>query len=106
MSVTQSFNMATSMGRLILNVLLSFAPFEREVTAERIRDKSPSLREQKPRKTSPSPLIGKLFDQNGECLSPSHSEKQGKRYRFYISRGYVTGRKDSLKGRGWRLLGA
>ena len=38
-SVTQSFNTATSMGRLTLNVLLSFAQYEREVTAERIRDK-------------------------------------------------------------------
>jgi len=38
-SVTQSFNTATSMGRLTLNVLLSFAQFEREVTTERIRDK-------------------------------------------------------------------
>lgn len=38
-SVTQSFNTTTSMGRLMLNVLLSFAQFEREVTGERIRDK-------------------------------------------------------------------
>ena len=38
-SVTQSFNTSSSMGRLTLNVLLSFAQFEREVTAERIRDK-------------------------------------------------------------------
>lgn len=38
-SVTQQFNTSTSMGRLTLNVLLSFAQFEREVTAERIRDK-------------------------------------------------------------------
>ena len=38
-SVTQSFNTSTSMGRLTLNMLLSFAQFEREVTAERIRDK-------------------------------------------------------------------
>jgi DNA invertase Pin-like site-specific DNA recombinase len=38
-SVTQAFNTSTSMGRLTLNVLLSFAQFEREVTAERIRDK-------------------------------------------------------------------
>jgi DNA invertase Pin-like site-specific DNA recombinase len=38
-SVTQSFNTTTSMGRLTLNVLLSFAQFEREVTSERIRDK-------------------------------------------------------------------
>src|SRR3954454_5823039 len=38
-SVTQSFNTTTSMGRLTLNVLLSFAQFEREVIGERIRDK-------------------------------------------------------------------
>lgn len=38
-SITQAFNTTTSMGRLTLNVLLSFAQFEREVTAERIRDK-------------------------------------------------------------------
>ncbi len=38
-SVTQQFNTTTSMGRLTLNMLLSFAQFEREVTSERIRDK-------------------------------------------------------------------
>jgi len=38
-SVTQQFNTTTSMGRLMLNVLLSFAQFEREVTGERVRDK-------------------------------------------------------------------
>jgi hypothetical protein len=41
-AVTQQFNTTTSMGRLTLNVLLSFAQFEREVTGERIRDKTPS----------------------------------------------------------------
>ena len=38
-SVTQQFNTTSSMGRLTLNILLSFAQFEREVTGERIRDK-------------------------------------------------------------------
>src|SRR5206468_12496392 len=38
-SVTQHFNTTTSMGRLTLNILLSFAQFEREVIGERIRDK-------------------------------------------------------------------
>ena len=38
-SVTQQFNTTTSMWRLMLNILLSFAQFEREVTGERIRDK-------------------------------------------------------------------
>lgn len=229
-SVTQSFNTGTSMGRLTLNVLLSFAQFEREVTAERIRDKiaaskrkglwmggsvplgydadgrtlkinegeagsirrlydlyelhgalnlvakaaehsgirsrrrqtktghwrggkvlsrghihhiltSPTYagriphkgkthegqhpaiidperwervqaqlarkaiapRGRRCRKTDPSPLTGKLFDEHGSRLSPSHSKKRGRRYRYYISRKLVTGRKDDLPGRGWRL---
>jgi site-specific DNA recombinase len=38
-AVTQSFNTSSSMGRLMLNVLLSFAQYERELTGERIRDK-------------------------------------------------------------------
>jgi len=229
-SVTQSFNTATSMGRLTLNVLLSFAQFEREVTAERIRDKiaaskrkglwmggsvplgydadgrslkineaeaemirtlydlyethgalnivteeaarrsirsrkrqtktgdwrggnsmsrghihhiltspiyagriphkdkiyegqhpaiiepqrwqrvqeqlqkkAPILRQKEPRMTARSPLLGKLFDEKGERLSPSHTRKRGRRYRYYISRRFVTGRKENLQGRGWRL---
>jgi DNA invertase Pin-like site-specific DNA recombinase len=44
-SVTQAFNTTTSMGRLTLNVLLSFAQFEREVTGERIRDKVAASRQ-------------------------------------------------------------
>src|SRR4029078_3557790 len=43
-SVTQQFNTATSMGRLVLNVLLSFAQFEREIIAERTRDKIAAMR--------------------------------------------------------------
>ena len=44
-SVTQQFNTTSSMGRLTLNVLLSFAQFEREVTGERIRDKIAASKE-------------------------------------------------------------
>ncbi|MEO5365374.1 MAG: recombinase family protein [Magnetococcus sp. WYHC-3] len=44
-SVTQSFNTTTSMGRLTLNILLSFAQFERETTADRIRDKYAASRQ-------------------------------------------------------------
>lgn len=229
-SVTQSFNTSTSMGRLTLNVLLSFAQFEREVTAERIRDKIAAskrkglwmggnvplgyvpegrilvihpeeakivrriydlyedhgsitkLREaaedlglrSKPRggtKTGgqimsrghlhhiltnpiyagriphkgevfdgqhqaiidperwdrlqtqlsskaakarrskhhrdPSPLAGKLFDAAGEKLTPSHSKKGARRYRYYISKRLVTGvtRADE-KQRTWRIPAA
>ena len=227
-SVTQSFNTATSMGRLTLNVLLSFAQFEREVTAERIRDKIAaskkkglwmggtvplgyrahgrtlkideeeaqiirtlynlyrdhgSLREVKERaqalgirsrrreradgqvtgggvmlrghihhilsnpiyagrirhkdqmhdgqhhaiidpdlwdevqkmlkdgaakgrgsvgKASRSPLAGKLFDETGDRLTPSHSRKNGRRLRYYISRRLVTGRSHEHPD-AWRL---
>ncbi|MEY8120363.1 recombinase family protein [Falsihalocynthiibacter sp. BN13B15] len=228
-SVTQSFNTATSMGRLTLNVLLSFAQFEREVTAERIRDKIAAskrkgmwmggmvplgynaagrtleingeeaetirtlfelyhnygtvrevahqaaklgLRSKKrtnakgvqsggialdrghihhiltnpihagrirhrdktyeglheaiiepavwddvqtrlqvkaayrrgegKKVKDPSPLIGKLFDETGDRFTPSHSRKQGKRHRYYVSHRLVkrAGEKDLS---GWRL---
>lgn len=215
-SVTQSFNTTTSMGRLTLNVLLSFAQFEREVTSERIRDKfaaskkkgiwmggnvplgymvkerklwvvpeeaetvrhifqrylelgtvlslkadlkerlvfsnrtktlfsksglyhllsnpiyvgkirhkgtlydgqqeaiidqelfdraqeqmkelAPKIRENS-RKSEPSLLMGKLFDEAGEALGPTHGNKQGKKYRYYISRGIISGETKE----GWRL---
>jgi site-specific DNA recombinase len=43
-SVTRSFNSTSSLGRLTLNILLSFAPFEREIIAERTRDKMRAAR--------------------------------------------------------------
>jgi len=55
-SVTQSFNTTTSMGRLTLNVLLSFAQFEREVTGERIRDKIAASKKKGMRMGGPVPL--------------------------------------------------
>jgi site-specific DNA recombinase len=227
-AVTQQFNTTTSMGRLTLNVLLSFAQFEREVTGERIRDKIAAskkkgmwmggnvplgydvrdrkllinpgeaetvrrifqryvalgsvrrLKEEldregiksKPRagktgqpcggrpfsrgalyqllsnplyvgeirhkgvchpgqheailnrnlwdraqrrleengsaprprraKVDASPLAGKLFDESGERLTPSHATKNGRRYRYYVSRRLVTG--TAQEGQpGWRL---
>ena len=227
-SVTQAFNTATSMGRLTLNVLLSFAQFEREVTAERIRDKITASKKKglwmggnvplgyeaedrtlrivpeeaetvrrlfdlyvqlgtvtavtkeaakmglrskvrqsrdgsqrggsvmgrgqihhvlsnpvyagrirhkdqvhdgqheaiieparfgaiqarlmgksakprsKPAAAHPSPLAGKLFDETGDRLTPSHTSRGGKRYRYYISRR-LCGGSDSDAGSGWRL---
>ncbi len=46
-----------------------------------------------PRKTSPSLLVGKLFDESGGRLTPSHGIKNGVRYRYYISRTLMTGTK-------------
>jgi site-specific DNA recombinase len=230
-SVTQQFNTATSMGRLTLNVLLSFAQFEREVTAERIRDKIAASKKKglwmgglvplgydvkdrtlvvneaeadtvrtifqlylelgcarrvkeaadrqalvsKYRRfesgktfggvaftrgriyhllanpvyvgeirhkrrsypgqhpaiidratfeaaklklkanasrvkaqtsaTSHSPLVGKLTDETGDRLTPSHAVRRGKRYCYYVSRRLVAGRGKS-DSRGWRLPAA
>jgi site-specific DNA recombinase len=227
-AVTQQFNTTTSMGRLTLNVLLSFAQFEREVTGERIRDKiaaskqkgmwmgglvplgydvidrrlvvnqseaetvreifrrylklgsvrllmedlnrrgirskvrvasngkqsggnsffrgalysvlsnpiyigeirhkgicHPGLHESivdrelwdatqlllrnraarrapRARKSAPSPLTGRLFDESGQSLTPSHAVKGERRYRYYVSRSLIKGTTDST-GRGWRL---
>lgn len=229
-SVTQQFNTTSSMGRLTLNVLLSFAQFEREVTGERIRDKIAAskqkgmwmggfvplgydvkdrkllinkaeestvrhiyqrylelgcvrllkedldrnnilsklrvksirpggtsfsrgalynilsnpiyigqirhkkicypgqheaiieqslwdqvqqclqnngpIRQQRSRKTQPSLLMGKLFDESGERLTPSHANKKGKRYRYYISQKLTTGTAvgtTNPSSNGWRL---
>jgi len=229
-AVTQQFNTTSSMGRLTLNVLLSFAQFEREVTGERIRDKiaaskrrgmwmggtvalgydvsdhrlliNPAeaetvrgifqrylelrsvrllrddldrrgiiskirlsrngnrsggkafsrgalyellsnpvyigeirhrkerhpgqhepimdrelweraqrqLRDQAARrrtratKAGPSPLAGKLFDEDGECLYVAGAAKGKRRYRYYVSRRLVTGSADKVRN-GWRLSG-
>src|SRR5260370_36222577 len=56
-SVTQQFNSATSMGRLVLNVLLSFAQFEREIISERTRDKVAATR-RKGKWAGGTPLLG------------------------------------------------
>lgn len=54
------------------------------------------------RKTDVSLLMGKLFDEFGEGLTPSHATKQGKRYRYYISKHLTTGPTNKDKP-GWRL---
>jgi DNA invertase Pin-like site-specific DNA recombinase len=51
-SITQSFNTTSSMGRLTLNVLLSFAQFEREVVGERVRDKIAASKHKRPNRRS------------------------------------------------------
>ena len=66
-SITQQFNSATSMGRLVLNVLLSFAQFEREIIAERTRDKVAATR-RKGKWTGGTPLLGYDLDPRGGRL--------------------------------------
>ena len=83
-SVTQSFNTATSMGRLTLNMLLSFAQFEREVTAERIRDKIAASKRKGLWMGGSVPLG---YDPNGRTLTINETEAMTVRaiYRLYHS---------------------
>jgi site-specific DNA recombinase len=70
-SITQSFNTTTSMGRLTLNVLLSFAQFEREVIGERVRDKIAASKK-KGMWMGGTPPLG--YDIENRQLSPNKSE--------------------------------
>jgi DNA invertase Pin-like site-specific DNA recombinase len=72
-SVTQAFNTTTSMGRLTLNVLLSFAQFEREVTGERIRDKIAASKKKGLWMGGPVPLGYQVVDRK---LMPVPEEAQ------------------------------
>jgi DNA invertase Pin-like site-specific DNA recombinase len=78
-SVTQAFNTTTSMGRLTLNVLLSFAQFEREVTGERIRDKIAASKA-KGMWMGGSPPLG--YDPDGRKLSVNGDEAELVRHIF------------------------
>jgi DNA invertase Pin-like site-specific DNA recombinase len=78
-SVTQAFNTATSMGRLTLNVLLSFAQFEREVTAERIRDK---IAASKKKGLWMGGLVPLGFDAAGRTLTINQDEAASVRMLF------------------------
>ena len=53
-------------------------------------------------KSVASPLTGRLFDESGHGLTPSHAVKGARRYRYYVSRSLIKGTADSA-GRGWRL---
>src|SRR6266481_3007500 len=54
------------------------------------------------RKSAPSPLTGKLFDESGQSLTPSHAVKGERRYRYYVSRNPIKGTANLIQ-RGWRL---
>jgi site-specific DNA recombinase len=83
-SVTQSFNTTTSMGRLTLNMLLSFAQFEREVTAERIRDK---LAASKARGMwmGGTPPLGYRPDGRSLAIVEEHAERVRLIFKLYLS---------------------
>ena len=74
-SVTQQFNTTTSLGRLTLNILLSFAQFEREIISERTRDKMSAARK-KGKWVGGTPLLGYDVHPQGGRLVVNHSEAE------------------------------
>ena len=87
-SVTQQFNTTTSMGRLTLNVLLSFAQFEREVTGERIRDKIAASKKKGMWMGGNVPLGYDLCNRKLQ-INEKEAEQVRKIYKLYLELGCV-----------------
>src|SRR5213078_1028282 len=85
-SVTQQFNTTHSMGRLMLNVLLSFAQFEREVTGERIRDKIASQR-RKGKWAGGIPVLGYDVDRSNPSAKLVEATKVRRIFSLYLELG-------------------
>jgi hypothetical protein len=101
-SVTQSFNTTTSMGRLTLNVLLSFAQFEREVTGERIRDKIAASKKKGMWMGGVVPLGYRVGDRALHIVE-DHAEIVRSLFRRYLEAESVVGLKQRLDAEGFRL---
>jgi DNA invertase Pin-like site-specific DNA recombinase len=100
-SITQSFNTTTSMGRLTLNMLLSFAQFEREVTGERIRDKIAASKRKGMWMGGPVPLG---YDVESRKLVVNEVEAELVRdiMEWYLALGSVVELADELNRQGHR----
>ena len=94
-SVTQAFNTTTSMGRLTLNVLLSFAQFEREVTSERIRDKVAASKRKGMWMGGPVPL-GYRLDHRKLAIDEKEAETVRHIFSRYLGIGSVGALADEL----------
>jgi site-specific DNA recombinase len=100
-SVTQQFNTTTSMGRLTLNVLLSFAQFEREVTGERIRDKFAASRKKGMWMGGPIPL-GYNVENRKLVVNETEAEQVRTTFQLYLELGCVRILREELTKRGYR----
>ncbi len=102
-SITQQFNSATSMGRLVLNVLLSFAQFEREIISERTRDKIAATR-RKGKWSGGLPVLG--YDVDPQVLRLVVNPKEAARVRIifdlYLEHQALLPVVRELERRGWR----
>lgn len=101
-SVTQQFNTSTSMGRLMLNVLLSFAQFEREMISERTRDKIAATR-RKGKWSGGMPMLGYDVDARGGRLLVNDAEAPRVReiFELYLDRQSLIAAATLLNERGW-----
>jgi site-specific DNA recombinase len=101
-SVTQLFNSATSMGRLVLNVLLSFAQFEREIIGERTRDKMAAAR-RKGKRCGGMAILGYDVDAQNGKLVVNEAEAALVRaiYGFYLRHETLALVVQELARRGW-----
>ena len=99
-SVTQQFNTTSSMGRLTLNVLLSFAQFEREVTGERIRDKIAASKRKGMWMGGFAPL-GYVPHERTLAIDEPQATRVREIFQRYLDLGSVWTLEGELKDRGW-----
>jgi hypothetical protein len=103
-SVTQQLNSYSPMGRLTLNVLLSFAQFEREIIGERTRDKLSAAR-RKGKWIGGYPMLGYDADVNTKRLlvNPAEAEQVRGIFVLFLERGALVQTLDELRRRDWKL---
>ena len=109
-SVTQPINTADSTGRLMLNILLSFAQFEREVIADRTRDKIHAARK-RGKYTGGVPILGYRLARNGDGgashleVDPGESEMVREIFQLYLKKQSLSDVTMELERRGWTTKG-
>ncbi len=101
-SVTQSFNTASSMGRLTLNVLLSFAQFERDMISERTRDKMRAAR-RKGRWIGGRPILGYNVENTKLIVDPIEAGRVREIFDLYLQMKSTLQVARLLNERGWRM---
>ncbi|RIK71914.1 MAG: resolvase, partial [Planctomycetota bacterium] len=99
-SVTQQVNTASSMGRLILNVLLSFAQFEREMISERVRDKIAAAR-RKGKWSGGMPILGYVVKETKLVVDQVKAARVRRIFELYLDYQALLPTVTELNARGW-----